>query len=523
MRYWPFFLMALLVFGLIGNPFAFSNFDNKIQTSGIEFDLFGSSSGGFAFAQSQEAEREARQAAEQEERERRDAAEQAEREARQAAAEAERAARQAAQEAERGEIITSTAIKKLVIRADVGEGVAEVEVELEFVTPKTDLDEVAQEIVELFSMDRQTIDEQLIISFSDDELGTESGMVTSKQIRAHVDGDQNSSEAEVELNFTVESTDLGVIKDTIVKETQLDLSLLSNMIELQAPLREFASDTEKISEIGEKMRMRGLAIAEKMQQRGLAIAEKMQERGLAIAEKMQQRGLAIAEKVGTQGGPEIAREMSGEGMGIASEMRKMGLDTAQSMAMTGINIGETMSERETIAAVKSEVIIEELEQKIQRLEERIQSLLERLEQGSYHIPENVREDSQKNSFNVSFEGETDSTTESVVGSVFLENVATREDVAKFKVTGGEILVGESVAYDVLFGKARIVKGPASDILMIIAQIIDAEENVSTVRLAIEASELKNNITEGLADFNLGPQSKISNKRIVGGTGQIAEI
>jgi len=286
-------------------------------------------------------------------------------------------------------------------------------------------------------------------------------------------------------------------------------------------------DSDSAQKIGE----RGLEIAEKMKQRGLAIAEsiqqdlttdeKMQQRGLAIAEKMQQRGLDIAARAGSQSGSEIAEEMSGEGMGIASEMRKMGLDIAQSMAMTGINIGETMSEREVIAEVKSEVIIEELEQKIQGLEERIQSLLEKLEQGSYHIPENVREDSYKSSFNVSFEGQSDDGA--VVGSVFLENVATREDVAKFKVTGGQVLVGESVAYDVLFGKARIVKGPASDILMIIAQIIDAEENVSTIRLAVEASELKDNITQGIADFNLGPQSKISNKRIAGGTGQIAEI
>lgn len=455
----------------------------------------------------EEAERAAREAAEEAERAAREAAEEAERAAREAAAEAEEAAREAAEEAEKEareaaeeterEIVTSTTIQRHELKADVGEGVAEVEVTLEFVTPNTDFDQVAQEAVDLFSLDRQTVDNELVITFSDDELGTESGLVTDKHVNAHVDSDGRSSEVEVELRFTIESTDPEVIKEAIVEETQLDLLLVGSMIEMPS-LREFGPDAEKIAEI----------------------REKMQQRGLAIAEKMQQRGLVIASDV-SQVGPEMGQEMAEQGRSIGSEMRQMGLDTAQSMAMTGINIGETMSEREAIAEVKSEVVIEELEQRIQLLEERIQSLLERLDQGTYHLPENVREDSQKSSFNASFEGQTDEG--SVVGSVFLENVATRDNVAKFKVTGGEILVGDSVAYDVVFGKARIVKGPAGDILMIIAQIIDSEENVSTIRLAMEAGELKDNIAKGPADFSLGPQSKISNKLIVGGTGQIAEV
>lgn len=229
--------------------------------------------------------------------------------------------------------------------------------------------------------------------------------------------------------------------------------------------------------------------AERMQQRGLVMSEEMRDRGLAIAERMQQRGLI-------DGAPPVI------------------------MSVTGVNIGETISERRAIAEIKSEVIIEELEQRIRHgvisVDSRVQSLLERLELGRYHLPESIDEDNQKNSLNISFEGQTrEGVSEPVVGSIFLENVATRGDVIRYKVTGGEIFLGDT-AYDVVFGKARLVASPQHDIIIILGQIMDIDGNVSTFRLGVESDGLKDGLTSGNADFKLAPHSKIANKYIHNG-------
>lgn len=138
--------------------------------------------------------------------------------------------------------VLSTTINKLEVKADVGEGVTEVEVELEFVTPNMDLDEISQQTVTLFSMDRETIDDELIITFSDNETGTESGAIIDEEIKIHVDGDEDSAEVEVELKFTIESTDPETIKDAIIQETQLDLTMVTGLVALEFPASDETPD-----------------------------------------------------------------------------------------------------------------------------------------------------------------------------------------------------------------------------------------------------------------------------------------
>lgn len=162
-----------------------------------------------------------------------------------------------------------------------------------------------------------------------------------------------------------------------------------------------------------------------------------------------------------------------------------------------------------------------MQKRITQLESRIQSLLSQLDQDRYHLPENIQPDNQVSSFNVAFEGQTDS-AESVVGSVFLGNVATREDVAKFKVTGGEVVVGDTFPYDVVFGKARVVETPASDVLTIIAQLVDEQGNVSTARLVMNSENLKEDMISGLANFDI-VSSKVPGFEIARGNGLVTSL
>lgn len=267
--------------------------------------------------------------------------------------------------------------------------------------------------------------------------------------------------------------------------------------------------------MSEIMKYYGLEMADKTKNRGLAISEVMKDRGMELANRLSQVGLT---GFGTQ--PGTSKDILDRGLNVAYEMRRMGLETAQSMAITGVNIGETMSERRTVAEIKSEVIINELEDKVSRgmtgVDSRVQSLLAAIDTGRYHLPTSISEDAQKNSFNVSFEGQTrDGMQEPIIGSIYLENTVTRSEVTKYKVTGGEIFVGNN-AYDVVFGKARMVSDPQLDVLVILGQIMDVNGNVSTIRVGIESNDLKEGIASGNTEFKLTPNSKISNKFVHNG-------
>nr|NIP61545.1 hypothetical protein [Nitrosopumilaceae archaeon]NIU00140.1 hypothetical protein [Nitrosopumilaceae archaeon]NIU86541.1 hypothetical protein [Nitrosopumilaceae archaeon]NIV65253.1 hypothetical protein [Nitrosopumilaceae archaeon]NIX60742.1 hypothetical protein [Nitrosopumilaceae archaeon] len=133
----------------------------------------------------------------------------------------------------------------------------------------------------------------------------------------------------------------------------------------------------------------------------------------------------------------------------------------------------------------------------------------------------IEPDSQSSAFNVAFEGQTD-TAESVAGSIFLENVATRADAAKFKVTGGEVVVGDSFPYDVVFGKARVVETPANDVLTIIAQLVDENGDVSTAKLVMDSANLKDEILSGSAGFDI-VSSKVPGFDIASGSGTVSPV
>jgi len=160
------------------------------------------------------------------------------------------------------------------------------------------------------------------------------------------------------------------------------------------------------------------------------------------------------------------------------------------------------------------------------MEERLQKLLEKYEDGEYFG--NVKNmDVITKSFTVSFNGTAsqinDSSNEvSFDGELFLENIVTGNHIKKFRVVGGEIFVGDSEVYDIMFGKARITSsGPEGEknSMVIVAQASNGI-NVNTLKLNINLSESFDDTSESIDIEILSLQSKIASQWFLGGTGNL---
>jgi len=176
-----------------------------------------------------------------------------------------------------------------------------------------------------------------------------------------------------------------------------------------------------------------------------------------------------------------------------------------------------LAEKETKALQRAEELIQRLEQRITDLEQRLQTLLNKVETGEYfgNVP---KIDPVLHSYSISIDGTAsslfdESVTTDVSGEIFIENLVTTSKVSKFKVTGGEIFVGDNI-YDVVFGKARIPSsGPSGekDSMVLILQAMDTEGNTNTIRLGLNFSSA----LEG--DFGAEPieLETVSNSKISG--------
>ncbi len=138
-------------------------------------------------------------------------------------------------------------------------------------------------------------------------------------------------------------------------------------------------------------------------------------------------------------------------------------------------------------------------------------------------------DSVINSYSISFNGTAtslfdESVTTDVSGEIFFENLVTTSIVSKFKVTGGDVFVGNNI-YDVVFGKARISSTGTSgekDSMVLILQSIDSEENENTIRLTIHfESPLEGEFGTEPIGFEISPRSKISGQWSLGAVGQLS--
>lgn len=187
-----------------------------------------------------------------------------------------------------------------------------------------------------------------------------------------------------------------------------------------------------------------------------------------------------------------------------------------------------LAEKQDQALQRAEEIIQKLEQRIAQLEQRLQTMLERVESGEY-FGRTVGENLVTNTYSISFDGTAsslfdESVTADTSGEIFLENLPTGSQISKFRVTGGEIVVGENI-YDLAFGKARVSSsGPSGekDSMVLIGQVIDFEGNQNTLRLTLDLSESLEGEFDSI-DFEILPTSKISRQWSVSAQGQMSVV
>ena len=185
-----------------------------------------------------------------------------------------------------------------------------------------------------------------------------------------------------------------------------------------------------------------------------------------------------------------------------------------------------LTEKAQFSQERANKIIEQLEQKIQKMEERLQKLLEKYESGEYYG--NIEnKDTVTNSFTLSFDGiaseiSDSSNIQTLNGQLFLENQVTGDKTKKFRVTGGEISIGEEEIYDIVFGKARLSSsghGGEKDSMVVIAQASNTGD-IRTLKLSINLSEEFDSDTESANIEILSPQSKIASQWFLSGIGNL---
>jgi hypothetical protein len=431
MIYKPLFLMTVLVCGLVENPFAFSNFDNKIDSSVLGFDF---SSRGFVFAQTED----------DDENETDDDTEDVENE----------------QENEESE---------LEIKVEIENGVADVEVkingtETEFEMKSTDRGEIIDEIALRTGLTVEEIE----------------GVITF-EVKEAEESDQES-EDDIDESGKVTICHVPPGNPRKAHTITIDRSALERHLAHGDFVGECNNDFDKkLQEREAKLAEREVRIAEKQEEREARLAEKRAEIEKRLAENDEEREARLAEK-------------------------------------------------QDRVLQRADDIIQRLEQRIAHLEQRLQMLLERVESGEY-FGRTIGENRVTNTYSISFDGTAsslfdESVTADVSGEIFLENLPTGSQITKFRVTGGEIVVGENI-YDLAFGKARASSSGTSgekDSMVLIGEVIDFEGNQNTLRITLDLAEsLEGKFGSTPIDFEILPQSKISRQWSINAQGQLSLV
>ena len=188
-----------------------------------------------------------------------------------------------------------------------------------------------------------------------------------------------------------------------------------------------------------------------------------------------------------------------------------------------------LTKHELRAKENAEDAILKLQQKIEQLEQRLQTLLEKFETGEYFgpIPE---PDPVTTSYSITLDGsaislDDDSVVTDLEGEIFLETLVTGHDTSKFRITGGEILIGDTF-YDFVFGKARVSSSGTSgekDSMIILGQVMDDEGNVNTIKILVHpSSPLTGDFGLEPVDLEIKmPQSKFAKQWGLSASGQLS--
>ena len=252
---------------------------------------------------------------------------------------------------------------------------------------------------------------------------------------------------------------------------------------------------------------------------------------ITIGDPAVSKHIAHGDYVGScdgEGGPMVTAEVASLLGGKQAEREARLAEKEARLAEKQIDLEVRLAEKESQALQRAEDLIQKLEQRITDLEQRLQTLLKKVETGEYfgNIP---KIDPVLNSYSISIDGMAsslfdESVTTAVSGEIFIENLVTTSKVSKFKVTGGEIFVGDNI-YDVVFGKARISStGPSGekDSMVLILQAIDSVGNGNTIRLSIDFdSALEGDFGTEPIELEIIKNSKISGQWSLSASGQLS--
>jgi len=188
-----------------------------------------------------------------------------------------------------------------------------------------------------------------------------------------------------------------------------------------------------------------------------------------------------------------------------------------------------LTEKAKLSEERANKILEKITKETQKYDKRVQKLLDKYQSGKY-FGDFKNTDKITKSFIISFDGTaldvTDSTNiETLSGELYLENQLTGSHSKKFRVTGGEIFVGEIEVYEIIFGKARLTSsgsGGEKDSMIVIAQVSNGVD-IRTLKLSIDLSEEFNLETESADIEILFPRSKIASMWFISATGNFGLI
>ena len=191
----------------------------------------------------------------------------------------------------------------------------------------------------------------------------------------------------------------------------------------------------------------------------------------------------------------------------------------------GLQTSEKIMKHENKAKENAEETILQLQQKIDQLEERLQNLLDKFETGEY-FGTVTNADTSPNAYSVSFDGLATSLDDDLVadvdGDIYLESITTGTDSFKLRITGGEILIGDTF-YDFVFGKARLSSSDDGTSIVILGQVMDDQGNVSTIRLTLDtATALTDDFGSESVSFDIDPsRSKIAKQWALDASGDFS--
>ena len=366
--------------------------------------------------------------------------------------------------------------KGIEIEVEIEDGIAKIEVEfdgqeLEFELEETDRDSIIDEIIERTGLTREQIED--VIKF---------------EVEEEEEEDQEERErpfGEKEVICHIPPGNPSKAHTITVGGHAVDRHLAHGDVIGPCDGQEFSS-TERLAKLGEKQAEREARLAEKQAEREAKLAE----REAMLEEKESERESRLAEK--------------------------------------RMEFEARLAEKETKALQRAEELIQKLEQRITDLEQRLQTLLNKVETGEYfgNVP---KIDPVLHSYSISIDGIAsslfdESVTTDVSGEIFIENLVTTSKVSKFKVTGGEIFVGDNI-YDVVFGKARISSsGPSGekDSMVLILQAMDTEGNTNTIRLGLNfGSALEGDFGAEPIELETVSNSKISGQWSLNVSGELS--